>query len=299
MSEESKYALAFYGARAEQHELDLYDAAQSLLAFQRTLALTTHLVLHNQIITQAPSLKNAAIFALPPEEGSWTLRVNLMLLTTGAYYITTVPPGTPLGHLVQSVYDYAIHETLGFHVDYDKSLGQQYEELTEQGAKVPFLKESRINSLIEKCEPSFRELHRPIYAKRTAENAVITSEVDGLMQPLGPRLNLDTFEYVASSRREDAAVMISGSISSYNSNTFTGRVFVLEAGHPVPFELMKDARTRLNVRIITSSLSASAQREEGEVRVGKIYFRAFRITSRSGRLKRYLITDVSDAPLDV
>ncbi|WP_455750023.1 DUF7946 domain-containing protein [Rhodobacter capsulatus] len=51
--------LSYTGRTAEAHQLDFYDAAQAMVGFQRSLALTAHLVINGTIITQAPSLKGA------------------------------------------------------------------------------------------------------------------------------------------------------------------------------------------------------------------------------------------------
>ncbi len=98
MSNILEVTLSYDGKNARNHEIDFYDVSQALIGFQRTLALTTHLILNNKIITQAPALKNAQILALPPEEGSWKITAGLAL--TGLYAVTTTPQNTVLGHLV-------------------------------------------------------------------------------------------------------------------------------------------------------------------------------------------------------
>ncbi|GEM_PF-3603819 len=55
--------LSFDGASADDNVLDLYDGAQALVGFQRSLAITTHLIVNGEVITQAPSLKNAQILS--------------------------------------------------------------------------------------------------------------------------------------------------------------------------------------------------------------------------------------------
>lgn len=298
MSECLQFSFAFYGSRADsQHELDMYDAAQALLGFQRSLALTSHLILNDQIITQAPSLKGASIYLLPPEAGSWKATVNWVLAATATYNVLTAAPGTPLGHLVHSGYDYVISETLGFHVDYDKSLGQQYQEMKRLEPKLPELTESRFSSLIEKCEPSIREMHRPIYARKSASRAIVTSNATGTERPIGGNFTLETFQHIAQSVRAEKPEVFEGSVTSYNSNTFKGRVFILQSGFPVPFELADGCRGRKSVRIITESLSVNAQREPNETGAGTIYFRAHRITSHAGRLKKLEIVQVSESKL--
>src|SRR2546428_7773280 len=107
--------LSFSGSRADQNEINFYDVSQALIGFERSLALTTHLILNGKIITQAPALKGAEIIAFPPTEGSWKLSAAVLVAATGAYHLGTAPKDTPIGHLIRSGYDYVISEALGFH----------------------------------------------------------------------------------------------------------------------------------------------------------------------------------------
>lgn len=81
-------ALSFEGNEADSNELDLYDAAQAMMGFQRSLALTTHLLLNGKVITKAPFLKNAQIFSTPPEEGSWKMTA---IIATSIFSLATAP----------------------------------------------------------------------------------------------------------------------------------------------------------------------------------------------------------------
>ena len=148
-----EFTLSFNGAESDDHHIDLYDISQALIGFQRSLALTTHLVLNNKIITQSPALKGAKVFAVPAEEGSWNIKgvVIASVISGGAYQLTTTPNNTPLGHLIFSAYDYLVKESLGFHVDYNKSLGKLYEEQIAEKADVPKIEQHKMDSLIEKC----------------------------------------------------------------------------------------------------------------------------------------------------
>lgn len=74
-----QFTLSYQGARSDSHEIDLYDVSQALIGLQRSLALTTHLILNKEIITQSPALKGAYIYALPPEEGSWKLTAAIVI----------------------------------------------------------------------------------------------------------------------------------------------------------------------------------------------------------------------------
>jgi hypothetical protein len=55
--------LRYSGGLSDNNVLEMYDASRGLAGFQRSLALTAHLVINGEIITQAPSLRGAQIIA--------------------------------------------------------------------------------------------------------------------------------------------------------------------------------------------------------------------------------------------
>lgn len=295
MNQALRFTLSFSGNDADRNEIDLYDVSQALIGFQRSLALTTHLVINDQIITQAPSLKGANIFAIPPEEGSWKMTAVLGIAATTFATIGTAPRDTVIGHLVYSAYDYVVNETLGFHVNYEKSLGEQYEELKKQELEFNGIQQHRLDSLTEKCEKAIKDLHRPIYAKETASKGIITAQFPQNTLPVGKPLTLSTYEYVSFTQTENNITTIKGRVSSYNSNTFKGRIYVPEEGRPLPFTLVNEAKTEYSVSMIANSLLANTQRSIFSDE-GFVFCKAFKNTSKSGMIKSYSIIEVSPTP---
>lgn len=284
-----EFTLSFNGHAADESELDFYDVVQALEGFQRSLALTTHLVLNGTIITQAPSLKNAVIFVSPPFEGSWKIKAAVVgSLLGGAYHVGTAPKDTPLGHLVRSAYDYVIKESLGFHVDFDSTLGKQYEEMKKSLSHPKELSQARFDSLIEKCEVAIKEMHRPIVKSQTAQNATIVTDV-GRGSPIGAILTSETYSYIAYTAQRPDRARHFGKVTSYNVNTFKGRIYVAQEGRPIPFELSETARGDNAVDAVTRSLVASARKNRDDY---EISFSALQFESRTGRLKSFLITEV-------
>lgn len=193
--------------------------------------------------------------------------------------------------MIGSLYDYVIKETLGFHVDYSKTLGQQIEEgrhSASAGIPAP-ITQSQADSLTEKCENSIRSMHRPIVKSNTAQLATIFSQVGSLKSPNPPTLTRETYEYLNYTETEALPVIIVGRITSYNMNTFKGRIYAQEEHRPIPFILDEGARDRRAVSRITQSLSENAQNPGS----GDIKCTAYRNYSRSRRLKSYLILEVS------
>jgi hypothetical protein len=191
MAEFTRFTLAFSGLRADAQEIGFYDVSEALLGFERSLALTTHLVLNGEVITQAPSLKGAEILARPPARGSWEITAIILALATGAYKLGTAGKDTPIGHIIRSAYDYIVSETLGFHVDFDKTLGRQYKELKAE-SEVPVLPQSKFDAVIEKCEAAIKQMHRPMVFSETAAHAKITAQVNHRNFSIGRYLDLHT-----------------------------------------------------------------------------------------------------------
>jgi hypothetical protein len=292
MKHQIVFSLEYTGGTSDQHLIDFYDVSQALLGFERSLALTTHLVLNNEIITHAPALKGARIFALPPEEGSWKITAAIALAVSGgAYHLGTAKQDTPIGHLVYSLYDYVVSESLGVHVDYKKSLGQLYEESKRKKQELPTIRESQADSLIEKCSTAIREMHRPIYKSETAKLGQIYGGIGGKKLPLNTDLSISTYEYIHETFASEEEEEFEGRITSYNSNTFKGRIYVPALQRPISFELTPPARTKAAIRLITSSLRASALRDHDDNRLN-IRVKAYRNTSKSGHLKSLTITQV-------
>lgn len=286
------FTLSYSGASADNNQIDFYDVSQALLGFQRSLALTTHLILTGEIITQAPSLEGASIIVAAPEAGSWKTTATIIVgVGTAMFKLGTAPPDTPVGNLVRSGYDYVISETLGFHVDFNSTLGKQYDDLHDMRTDIDKLPQSKFDSLIEKCEPAIKNMHRPIVASHTATDATIISPHKGVARQIGPVLNADTFDYINFTRRDDFTTNVRGRISSYNMNTYKGRVFAMAEQRPIPFELSETARTISAIELVTNSLAMNAQ--GSHLPEAEIQLSAYCNYSRSGRLKGLLVVGVS------
>lgn len=288
----SHFTLSYFGAQSDEHLIDLYDVGTALIGFQRSLALTVHAVLNDEIIVKAPNLRGAEIYARPAVAGSWRMKVVVVGgVLTGAYNILTAPKETPLGNLVCSAYDYVVSESLGFHVDYTKTLQKQYEELQKSDKeKIKPISQSRLDSVIEKTQSAIINIHRPIVNSKTSTSGQIKIGPGGSDETNTIDFDRRTFDYVSFSERTEAPEEFVGRVSSYNTNTFKGRVYVEELGRPISFELGEAARAIIDIKMILSSLDTNAFDRFNNT--GLIKFSAFVNRSRSGQVKYFLIVDV-------
>lgn len=281
---ELELSLSYVGQDADNHELDFYDAAVALIGFQRSLALTAHFVLNNEVITQAPALKGARIFVIPPEAGSWKIKAALVAAgATALYHLGTAPKDTPIGNLVGSAYDYVVSNALGFHVDYGKTLGRQYEELKHRGLPVGDVSKQRFDAVTEKCEVAIREMHRPIVKSQTADAAYIQASTSQGVRDFDFALSRQTYDHMQLALPSLEGADFVGRVSSYNLNTFKGRIFIGDEGRPVSFEVAESARNPQTITAIARSLAANAGSRQSDA--GILHFRGVPLETRTGRLQ--------------
>lgn len=279
--------LTFEGGLADKHQLDFYDAAHALVGFERSLALVTHFVLNGEIITQAPALKGARIFTEAPADGSWKViaRISALALAAGS-----VGRDSPVGYAVTSMFDAVLHGSMGFHVDYDKTFQQQLSEQRHKGV----VTKAKVQSLIEKCETSIADIHRPMVGSRTAEIACISGKPTP-SEPetkLGPDMTPLTYEYLMDEQNSDTMEELTGKVSSYNINTFKGRAFIVEEARTVSFELTDKAKTPKQTNRITQSLRFNNADKRDKRALIEVH--GYRVESRNGRLKHLNLIKVND-----
>jgi hypothetical protein len=90
-----QFTLAYDGKLATDRAIDFYDVAHALAGFQRSLALTMHVMINGEVITQAPSLRGAQILTLPVEEGSWKFVAAIGGLV---FALSQAPQNSVVGH---------------------------------------------------------------------------------------------------------------------------------------------------------------------------------------------------------
>ncbi|HEV2515560.1 MAG TPA: hypothetical protein VGV07_09945 [Devosia sp.] len=189
-----------------------------------------------------------------------------------------------------SAYSYVLSETMGISVDFSKTLGQTITE--SRSPRVPEgLDEGKFDAVIEKVEKAITDIHRPISHSGTATSAIIGVSSGGrIVHPLGPTLSSETFDYLNTEIRGDRRHSYVGKVSSYNTNTYKGRVYVEDEGRPVPMTLAEDVQSRRYVRKVVDSLAANAMDRFDAG--AEIEFEAYESHSKSGRLKRYYVVDI-------
>ena len=234
-------------------------------------------------------MKFAQILIPPFEEGSWKTGA-LIVVAAGAFQFLTAPTDTPLGHIIHSAYSYVIKESLGFDVNYEQTLQEQFEQHKTLSNKK--IDQSRLDALIEKCELSVSDMHRPVVKSATANSAKINCNSGSLMREPFPELNRSTYEYITHSQRSQLPKVLLARVTSYNLNTFNGRAYLPDLGkRTIPFTLSEDSRSRKSIALITSSMDDIAHNPDNED-FGWVYVQFFSNESSTGRIKSLIISKI-------
>lgn len=290
MSELIELSFSFKGGSADSAMIEMYDGARAIAGFHRSLAITTHLILNGEIITQAPSLKGAYIYMPAPEAGSWKTRAKIALGGLGALGIAagTASTDSNFGHLVASGYAYVTKEALGFEADYEGTLQEQIREHNERtGSKLDV---SRFDGVVEKVEQSITDMHRPIVKSGSAETGTVQNESPDGNEYEFPVFNRSTYDYIIETYESKAPQTSLAKISSYNVNTHSGRAYIDEIGNrTIQFKLSPQCQKVLSVSAITKSLSLTAG-STGDL--SHVYLTFLTNQSSTGRIKSIYVIDV-------
>lgn len=184
-----------------------------------------------------------------------------------------------------------------FTYNLNKSLGVIYEEAQKKRQQLPKIELHQADSLIEKCSTAIHEIHGPIYKTKTANRAEITATIGATKFPLQSAFTLESWDYIHETHQSESPEQLVGHVSSYNSNTYKGRIYVEKFGRPIS-ELVGNTRNQKEIKFITSSLQANALGNSSAAEA-KVYILAYLQTSRLGTLKSFSIIHVSNKPINL
>ena len=289
-----EFDIVYKGSNAESGEIELYDLARSLYGLHRSLALTTHFVINNEVITKAPSLRNALIYTYPSEESSFKQTLKIGVLATAAYALLSSPNASVVGHLMYSSYDYVVKSTLGFHINLSDPLYKSYLEHESLKNPIPI---SKLDSVAEKCEDAIVDIHRPIYASKSASYAILQPR-NLAVENAKLFFDSDTYDSIRHSKITPDASLYSGRVSNFNANTKTGRIYTLQDQRPIPFSIDDDARVRMS--IFSESLNIYTKLQDSkntDDKAGFFQFNAKRVYSANDTTRRYVITETFNRSL--
>jgi hypothetical protein len=260
---ELKVKFHYERGAAESGRLEIYDAAVALRGIARATSMITHAYLNGEVRTRAEAAVGAKIYIDTPKRGSFVYEATIWtagVLSSGVFY---------------DFIKYALNEAVG-----------KINESDEKSRALEKRIEPTIGELPAVLESPLEEIHRPI---RQDRKIVLT-----VARPRGEELaafDSDSLKYLQPTTIP-APHEISGNVTKYNSLTGWGKFFDLIERRTVSFSIDLEKSSERARSLITWSLH-----ENNMGRTGLLYMSADAVVAPTGKIKRYVVEEVSDSPL--
>ncbi|MDQ1196373.1 hypothetical protein [Agrobacterium sp. SORGH_AS 787] len=256
--------LVFRGGHADEGRLDLYDGADSIFGFAKTLQMATHAFVKDGITKTAPSMKGAKIFMSPPKAGSF---VEVLQVTiTDPNFMA----GLTTGVITNAFYDF-LKIALG------RAAGLMFEPETPA-----------IRQRLERDEPFFDELADLLEAPLREGHRTI-EESGGTISLERPRSNLltfdaDTLDWVKTREEDEASTFRLGTVTRFNIISHNGRIYDKTEDRTIPFKA-GESLNQSSILLLSKSLDEANNRLPG-----LLEFQVAPVRSARGVIKRFILS---------
>lgn len=265
---ELELAIRYRGGDADTHALDFYDGASSMFGFAKSLAIASNYLVTGKVSYKATAARGVKLLMKPSRQGSFEQFVMLLcdnIETVTGIILTPIA----LRHFIK----YSFSSAVGI------SPGVPSQDIANIVSRT-----GDMDALSDALEGPLKEAHRTVY---TNENARVDlrSEDGGLRDII--TFNQNTANYLHDRIVSDRTTTHTCNVASYNVNSKRGRLYLLNEGHTVPFEIAKNQQG-----VDTAALSWSLD----QVNVGKggeLSVVANKITASNGDLKKLIIRKIS------
>lgn len=259
--------IRFLGGDASLSRLDMYDGSAALFGFAKTFLISSHFLVNERVIFQAPAAKGVRCYLRTSHPGSWEQVVQIVvdnqefLLGVGAATAKDILKDFTKLVLAQGI-------------------GRPARAITRHVRDLLARKGSDVEALKEATEGSLRDAHRTVGMDGRTSIRLISN-----------RERIATFDegtkrYVTDVIAESGTHDVMGNISSYNVNSRRGRIYDVALGRTVPFVL--DNLVPRRARIATTwSLDRRNKGLDGDV-----IATVSREMTIHNEVRRYIVRDV-------
>ncbi|SHK36442.1 hypothetical protein SAMN04488028_104306 [Reichenbachiella agariperforans] len=262
---EVRFIIRYTGGNAENHKLDLYDAATSIHGLAKALAITTHaLVTEGEIRSKGGSIPDVNFFLHPPQKGSFVEIVTIAFEDPAVKVIGA--------SVLTSVFWDMLNYT------WKIASGKNATPTQRIPKKILAKNDTFPQEIADVLEKSLQQIHRPILHDNN-----IKIEVKRPKKGVVIEFNRETLNHVYLQDEPQIQDNISGNVTKYNILSGYGRFYDDVNQKTIPFNLGSDIISQ-DKEVLTTSLS-DASKGDG----GKILLRAKVINDRTGHVKRYII----------
>lgn len=200
-------------------QVDLYDGAKTIFGLGRALQIAAHFLVNQEVIFQAPSARGVRLYLVPARRGSFDQLIQLVIehkeiiLVTAATTLTT--------EVVRDFLGYVIRKSCGLVAHASTYVVREISK--QMQADLEALEEAMLGPLVD--------AHRAI-EKGSARTRL---KLGGDQIEFDDRTYANVRDRILSPHKKTLAA----SVSSYNINSFKGRLYNPELGRTIPFKMRK------------------------------------------------------------
>lgn len=255
-----KFKIAYQNGVADQHHLDMYDAAISYLGFSKALNITVGAILNKQVKVKGHHSGGIRVYLETSKKGSFEQLITVAFENT----------------LVAGVTTSAIWEGIKY----------VWGSLLNQAQAAPN------KQIMDRIEPIFDELLQAIETPlQEAHRPIVNDDKIKVDLTCGRKKDAITFDKSTlkavsekvSEKIEEGRI---GNITKYSNISCIGRYFDEDLDKTVPFH--SEALSKYEQELLTWSLHESNK----DITKGKLRITVIPIKTATGKLKRYDFLDV-------
>lgn len=260
-----KFKISYQNGIADQHHLDMYNAAISYLGFAKALNITIGAILNKQVKVKGNQSGGIQVYLETSKKGSFEQFVTIIIENPALTASSVV-----LGASGSALWD-------GIKYIWGGLLNQVQPQPPQ---KIMKRVEPILGELQQALETPLQEAHRPISNDKNIQIEVTCGRKSGT-------INFDNSTLkVISEKSSDKIEEKIGNITKYNHISFIGRYYDEGLNKTIPFHA--EALSKYEQELLTWSLHES----NIDMTKGKLKISVIPIKTVTGKLKRYDFVDV-------
>jgi len=250
-----KFKLAYQNGTADQHHLDMYDAAISYLGFAKALNITVGAILNKQVKVKGNYSGGIKVYLETSKKGSFEQLITLSFenpVIVGAM-------GSGLWEAVKYVWGALLNQA---QPKPQKKFMDRIEPIFDE--------------LLQALETPLQEAHRPI-----VNDEDITVDLTCGRKKDSINFNKSTLKTISEKVADKIEEGRTGNVTKYSNISYIGRYYDDQLDRTVPFH--SEALSKYEQELLTWSLHEANK----DITTGKLKITVIPIKSATGKLKRY------------
>ncbi|MDM1244075.1 MULTISPECIES: hypothetical protein [Acinetobacter] len=263
-----KFKLSYQNGTADDHHLDMYDAAISYLGFAKAINITVNAILNKQVKVKGNQSGGFKVYLDTSKKGSFEQFITIIIDNPSLTASTIV-----LGASGSALWD-------GIKYVFGGVLGVIQPKPPK---KIMDRIEPILDDLHQALETPLQEAHRPIVNDDEIEIEITSGRKQGVI-----KLDKNTLREISSSTSQKIEVR-KGNVTKFSNISYIGRYYDEELDKTESFH--SEALTQYEQELLVWSLHESLK----DINKGKLEITVIPIKTKTGKLKRYDFLEVKKA----